>query len=31
MVLEFIKLQPQALIGSNHHLAPNPGEDFSNV
>ena len=22
------KLQPQALIGSNHHLAPNPGEDF---
>ncbi len=21
-------LQPQALIGSNHHLAPNPGEDF---
>ena len=22
------KLQPQALIGSNHHLSPNPGEDF---
>ena len=22
------KLQPKALIGSNHHLAPNPGEDF---
>ena len=22
------ELQPQALIGSNHHLAPNPGEDF---
>jgi len=22
------KLQPQALIGSNHHIAPNPGEDF---
>tara|TARA_B100001057_G_C22858717_1_gene953634 strand:- start:159 stop:1484 length:1326 start_codon:yes stop_codon:yes gene_type:complete len=22
------KLQPQVLIGSNHHLAPNPGEDF---
>ena len=22
------KLQPHALIGSNHHLAPNPGEDF---
>ena len=22
------KLQPQALIGSNHHLAPNLGEDF---
>jgi len=22
------KLQPQALIGSNHHLAPQPGEDF---
>ena len=22
------KLQPQALIGSNHHFAPNPGEDF---
>ncbi|MDB4175775.1 alpha-L-fucosidase [Flavobacteriaceae bacterium] len=22
------RLQPQALIGSNHHLAPNPGEDF---
>ena len=22
------KLQSQALIGSNHHLAPNPGEDF---
>ena len=21
-------LQPQALIGSNHHLSPNPGEDF---
>jgi len=21
-------LQPHALIGSNHHLAPNPGEDF---
>ena len=21
-------IQPQALIGSNHHLAPNPGEDF---
>ncbi len=22
------KLQPTALIGSNHHLSPNPGEDF---
>src|SRR5436190_2984068 len=22
------KLQPQALIGSNHHKRPNPGEDF---
>ena len=22
------ELQPQALIGSNHHLTPNPGEDF---
>ncbi len=22
------KLQPKALIGSNHHLSPNPGEDF---
>ena len=22
------ELQPSALIGSNHHLAPNPGEDF---
>jgi len=22
------KLQPKALIGSNHHLAPNSGEDF---
>lgn len=22
------RLQPQALIGSNHHTAPNPGEDF---
>ena len=22
------KLQPQALIGSNHHIAPIPGEDF---
>jgi len=22
------ELQPQALIGSNHHLAPNSGEDF---
>jgi alpha-L-fucosidase len=22
------KLQPQALIGNNHHLAPIPGEDF---
>lgn len=22
------RLQPKALIGSNHHLAPNPGEDF---
>ena len=22
------ELQPHALIGSNHHLAPNPGEDF---
>ena len=22
------ELQPQALIGSNHHLSPNPGEDF---
>ncbi len=22
------ELQPGALIGSNHHLAPNPGEDF---
>ena len=22
------KLQPKALIGSNHHLAPNDGEDF---
>jgi alpha-L-fucosidase len=22
------KLQPQALIGNNHHLAPLPGEDF---
>ena len=22
------KIQPHALIGSNHHLAPNPGEDF---
>ena len=22
------RLQPQALIGSNHHLSPNPGEDF---
>ena len=22
------ELQPQALIGSNHHIAPNPGEDF---
>jgi alpha-L-fucosidase len=22
------ELQPQALIGSNHHLAPKPGEDF---
>jgi alpha-L-fucosidase len=22
------KLQPAALIGSNHHRAPNPGEDF---
>lgn len=22
------KLQPQAMIGSNHHQAPNPGEDF---
>lgn len=22
------KLQPQCMIGSNHHLAPNPGEDF---
>jgi alpha-L-fucosidase len=22
------KLQPQALIGNNHHLAPFPGEDF---
>ena len=22
------KLQPQALIGSNHNLSPNPGEDF---
>jgi len=22
------KLQPQALIGSNHHRRPNPGEDF---
>ncbi len=22
------KLQPHALIGSNHHLSPNPGEDF---
>ena len=22
------ELQTQALIGSNHHLAPNPGEDF---
>jgi alpha-L-fucosidase len=21
-------LQPQALVGSNHHLRPNPGEDF---
>ena len=22
------RLQPAALIGSNHHVAPNPGEDF---
>ncbi|HEX2099026.1 MAG TPA: alpha-L-fucosidase, partial [Candidatus Synoicihabitans sp.] len=22
------RLQPAALIGNNHHLAPNPGEDF---
>jgi alpha-L-fucosidase len=22
------KLQPQALVGSNHHRKPNPGEDF---
>lgn len=22
------RLQPQALVGSNHHRAPNPGEDF---
>ena len=22
------ELQPQALIGSNHHIAPNAGEDF---
>jgi alpha-L-fucosidase len=22
------RLQPQALVGSNHHQAPNPGEDF---
>ena len=22
------QLQPQALIGSNHHQRPNPGEDF---
>jgi alpha-L-fucosidase len=22
------RLQPGAMIGSNHHLAPNPGEDF---
>jgi alpha-L-fucosidase len=22
------QLQPQALVGSNHHRAPNPGEDF---
>ena len=24
------QLQPQTLIGSNHHLAPLPGEDFQN-
>ncbi|NIR43647.1 MAG: alpha-L-fucosidase, partial [Gemmatimonadetes bacterium] len=22
------ELQPQALIGSNHHMTPFPGEDF---
>ncbi|MGE5325895.1 MAG: alpha-L-fucosidase [Deltaproteobacteria bacterium] len=22
------RLQPQAMVGSNHHQAPNPGEDF---